>query len=85
MKRLVETTGDGLEKYLGEKVALFCAVYIYTGKLTGVNDCEVELTDGAIVYETGELASGEWLNSQPLPSPWHVRTSTIESWGAAKC
>ena len=85
MKRLVETTGEGLEAHLGEKVTLFCMIYIYTGTLTGVNDTDVELTDAKIVYETGELTSGEWKAAQSLPSPWNVRTAAIESWGAAKC
>jgi len=85
MKRLVETTGEGLEAYLGQKITLFGLVYIYTGVLSGVNECDVELTDAKIVYETGELKSGEWKDAQLLPSPWFVRTSAIESWGPAKC
>ena len=85
MKRLIETPGDGLEAHLGEKVTLFGLVYIYTGTLTGVNNHEVELTDASIVYETGELDSGKWKDSQSLPSPWNIRTGAIESWGPAKC
>ena len=85
MKRLIETSGEGLEAYLGKKVALFCCVYIYTGVLTGVNEASVELTDAKIVYETGELASGEWKDAQSLPSPHYVMISAIESWGGAKC
>lgn len=85
MKRLVETTGEGLEAYLGKKVVLFGLVYIYTGTLSGVNEADVELTDPKIVYETGELNSGEWKDAQSLPSPHYVRTSAIESWGPAKC
>ena len=40
MKKLVEVTevqGEGLEKLMGERVTLFCANYVYTGKLIGVN------------------------------------------------
>ena len=85
MKRLVETTGEGLEAYLGQKVTLFGLVYIYTGVLSAVNDCDVELTDPKIVYETGELTSGEWEDAKSLPSPHYVRTAAIESWGVAKC
>lgn len=85
MKRLVETEGEGLEAYLGKKVTLFGLVYIYTGVLTGVNDSQVELSEAQLVYETGELASGGWKDAQPLPSPWYVRTSAIESWGPVKC
>jgi len=85
MKRLVDTAGEGLVAHLGQKVTLFCLVYIYTGVLSGVNDAEVELTDAQLVYETGELAAGGWKDAQALPSPWNVRTSAIESWGPAKC
>jgi hypothetical protein len=85
MKRLVETTGEGLESHLGEKVCLFCAIYIYTGILAGVNETEVELNEPQIVYETGELASGDWKDAQSLPSPWTIRLNSVESWGPAKC
>ena len=85
MKRLIETQGEGLESVLGEKIMLFCAVYIYTGTLSGVSDNEVELTDAKIVYETGDLSEGEWSDAQALPSVWRVRLSAVESWGIAKC
>ena len=56
MKKLVEeVVGEGLEKLLGERVTLFCANYIYTGKLTGVNENCVLLSEAAIVYETGSF------------------------------
>ena len=66
MKRIVDgITSEGLDKLLGERVTLFCINYIYTGKLSGVNESCALLTDAAIVYETGELTSsiwtGEWL------------------------
>ncbi len=85
MKRLIETEGEGIEAYLGQKVTLFGLVYIYTGTISAVNDCQVELTDAKIVYETGELKSGKWKDAQLLPSPWYIRLSAVESWGAAKC
>ncbi len=85
MKPLVDSKGDGLVAHLGEKVTLFGMVYIYTGTLSSVNDSDVELTDAKLVYETGELNSGEWNDAQALPSPWSVRLSAIESWGRAKC
>jgi hypothetical protein len=86
MKRIVESTEDcGFEVALGDNVCLFCGVYIYTGKLDGVNDDHLELTDVKLVYETGELTSGEWKDAQPLPNPWRVMRQGIESWGPAKC
>jgi len=86
MKRIAGTIDDaGFEAMLGENVSIFCGVYIYTGKLTGVNDNHIELTDPKLVYETGSLTQGEWKDAQALPSPWRVMLARIESWGGAKC
>ena len=85
MKKLVEEiSGEGLEKLLGERITLFCAVYIYTGILTGVNaDC-VLLTDAAIVYETGAFGEKNWKDAQALPHDWYVQRGMIESFGLLK-
>lgn len=64
---------------MGEKITLYCNIYIYTGKLMGVNGEFVELENPYIVYETG------WKDAQKLPSPHRVMRGHIESWGAAKC
>ena len=85
MKKLVEEiSGEGLEKLLGERVTIFCAVYIYTGKLISVNaDC-VLLADAAIVYETGALRDKSWKDAQPLPYDWYVSRGLIDSFGILK-
>ena len=85
MKRIVETEDGGFDAMLGEKVCLFCGVYIYAGVLAGVNADHVELTDALLVYETGPLDSGGWKDAQRLPTPWRVMRQSIESWGPAKC
>lgn len=86
MKRIVETDeASGFDASLGEKVTLFCGIYIYTGVLAGVNEDHLELADPYLVYETGELARGKWKDAQPLPAPWRVMRQAIESWGPAKC
>ena len=85
MKRIVETEDGGFTALLGEKIALFCGVYIYTGTLEGINDNHLELTDPKLVYETGNLADGNWQDAQTLPSPWCVMRQAIESWGPSKC
>jgi hypothetical protein len=85
MKKIVEEiSGEGLEKLLGEKVTLFCANYIYTGKLIGVNDTCVLLTDASIVYETGSFNIVNWQDAQKLPHDWYVTTQSIESFGILK-
>ncbi len=85
MKKLVEeVSGEGLESLMGEVVTLWCARYIYSGKLIGVNDTCVLLTDAVIVYETGEMCSDEWKDAQKLPHDWYVNVSAIESFGLMK-
>ena len=66
MKKIVEEVGgEGLDKLLGERVTLFCANYIYTGQLTGVNDTCVLLTDAGVVYETGSFGDKAWKEMVP--------------------
>lgn len=83
MKKLVsvqEVEGEGLVGLMGQRVTLFCLNYIYTGKLTGVNESCVKLEDAAIVYETGELCSKTWKDAQALPKPCYVMLRCIESY-----
>lgn len=85
MKKIVaEVSGEGLQKLLGERVTLFCLNYIYTGRLIGVNETCVLLTEAAIVYETGELKSTNWKDAQDLPHDWYVQLSAVESFGVLK-
>lgn len=82
MKRLVnvqEVEGEGLIGLMGKRVTLFCLNYIYTGKLTGVNDQFVLLEDAAIVYETGPLNTKGWKDAQALPHPVYVMLRCVES------
>jgi hypothetical protein len=85
MKRIIETDDGGLIDMMDKKVALFCGVYIYTGKLVGVNADHVELAEPKLVYETGPLTSGPWKDAQDLLAPWRVLLQSVESWGPAKC
>lgn len=82
MKKIIEEFGgEGLQALRGERVALWCANYIYAGKLVSVNETDVLLDDAKVVYETGELCAKGWKDAQPLPGPWYVRTAAIESYG----
>lgn len=76
--------GLGLVSLLGVRVTLFCAAYIYTGRLVEVSDTCVKLEDAAIVYETGPLKEGDWADAQDLPGPWYVQLSALESFGVLK-
>jgi hypothetical protein len=85
MKKIIEEVdGEGLESLLGEYVTLWCCRYIYAGKLTGVNEKDVILSEAKIVYETGELNKSGFNDSQSLPSDWYIRTDCIESYGLMK-
>ena len=84
MKKLVEVQevdGEGLLGLMGQNVAIWCECYIYAGKLIGVNDTCVLLTDAKIVYETGELNESGFKDAQELPSDWYVQIAKIESFG----
>lgn len=85
MKRLIDTDDGGFAPQVGETITCFCGIYIYTGVLSGVNDDHLELSDPKLVYDTGELNTGDWADAQDLPDPWRVMIQSIESWGAAKC
>lgn len=87
MKKIVSVTeidGEGLESLLGETVTLFCQIYIYTGKLTGVNTECVLLEKPSIVYETGSFDEKKWKDAQALPNQIYVMKNAIESFGIVK-
>lgn len=82
MKRLIEdVNGGGLEGLMGQRVTLFCVNYIYTGVLTGVSATCVQLTDAALVFETGGFFDSQWKDAQKLPHDWYVQLSAVESFG----
>ena len=88
MKKLVsveEVENEGFVSLMGEVVTVFCASYIYTGKLVGVNDTFIKLENASIVYETGAFSDKSWKDAQKLPNKdWYVQTCTIESFGILK-
>ena len=84
MRKIVEETGEGMEKLLGERVTLFCLNYIYAGKLIGVNTNCVLLAEPSIVYETGPFDTKTWKDAQRLPNELYVMLSAIESFGLVK-
>ena len=86
MKKIVDQVeGEGLEKFLGEKILVMCANYFYTGTLKGINETCILLGDGvSIVYETGDWSAAEYSDSQKIAAEWYVQFSAIESFGAGK-
>lgn len=83
-KIIVEEQGEGLIKLLGEKVTLYCQTWIYSGKLIGVNEDCVLLTEVSIVYDAGRHDKKDWELAEALPHDWYVMKSKIESFGIFK-
>ena len=87
MKRIADTEVSGFKALLGENVMVFCANYIYTGKLSGVNETCIALSDPRIVYETGPFSEKKFKDAQSLNTPnneWYIQMSAIESFGPTK-
>jgi len=86
MKRIIDDeNGKAMENLLGEVVTIFACRYIYTGKLTGIGEFEIELSDPSIVYETGPFDKKEWGDVQKLPhDKWYIALGSIESFGIMK-
>lgn len=84
LREAVEVSDEGLEGLLGQRITLFCAAYIYTGELVGVNTTCIKLKNAAIVYDTGALDTKTWSDAQKLPNEWYVQCSMIESFGVLK-
>jgi len=84
LKEVVEVENEGLVSLLGQRVTLMCGVYTYTGKLEGVNDTCVLLSDCGIVFETGSYTDNTWKDYQEFPGNIYVVTSNIEAFGVIK-
>lgn len=84
LREAVEVSGEGLESLLGKNVTFFCAVYIYTGELVGVNTTCVKLKNPKIVYETGAFNDKAWKDAQALPNEMYIQVGMIEAFGVIK-
>jgi hypothetical protein len=84
VKRIVEVNEGGFDAMLGEKIQVWCGVYIYAGTLAGVNDDHIELKDAYVVYETGELGASQWKDAQPIKGILRVMKHAIESWSSGR-
>ena len=85
MKVLVETKEiqeEGFMALLGKNVEIFCGVYIYAGKLVGVNATCVKLANPHLIYETGAFTDKKYKDAQHMGREFHyVATTLIESFG----
>ena len=82
---LENISAEGLESLIGQTVVFFCAVYIYVGKLIGINTTCVKLENTHIIYETGAFTDKNWKDAQKFPTKYHyIQTNLIESFGVIK-
>ena len=82
--KVVEVPNEGFLAFLGETITCFCAVYIYTGKLVGVNEDCIKLENPKIVYETGSFVEKNWKDAQQLPNNLYLQKGMIEAFGIIK-
>lgn len=82
MRKLIELENEGYEKLLGKHVLIFCMRYIYTGKLSGVNEDKILLEDPYIVFETGAFDKTSFVDAERLgPKELFIVINSIESIG----
>ena len=85
MKVLVETKEvqeEGWLSLLGKNVEIFSGVYIYAGKLVGVNDRCIKLENPHLVYETGAFLDKKYKDAQHMGRTHHyIALNFVESFG----
>lgn len=79
--KVVEVENEGFISLLGQQVEIRCNVYIYTGKLVGVNDTCVKLDNAAIVYDTGPHDAKTYTDAQKIGDGQYIQLGLVESFG----
>lgn len=83
--KVVEVDQEGFLALMGQQVEIMCNVYIYTGKLVGVNDTCIKLEDAALVFETGAFTDLKYKDAQRFPEKVrYIQVHLIESFGPTK-
>lgn len=83
VKQLVEVENEGLVSFIGRKILIFAANYIYAGELIGVNDTCVKLENAGICYETGAFTDKAYKDFQRIGDVY-IMLNAIESWSEGK-
>ena len=82
IQNVVEVKEEGLLALIGKNVEVFCGVYIYAGKLVGVNDTCIKLANPHLVYETGAFIDKKYKDAQHMGREFHyVSMGLMESFG----
>ena len=75
---------QGFESLAGQRITVFAAPLIWTGRLAGMNDGCILLEEPAIVYLTGPFDDPNWEDAQPLPSHMYIQKAAIQAYGVVK-
>lgn len=82
LKEVQEVKDKGFAALLGKNIEIFCGVYIYAGKLVGVNSTCVKLANPYLVYETGAFSDKRYKEAQSMNREFHyISMSLVESFG----
>jgi hypothetical protein len=82
LQTITEKEEEGFMALMGENVEIFCGIYIYAGKLVGVNNTCIKLANPHIVYETGAFLEKKYKDAQPMGREFHyIQMGFIESFG----
>lgn len=84
LQTIVENNEEGFMALIGQNVEVFCGVYIYAGKLVGVNEKVIKLENPHIVYETGAFRDKKYKDAQHMGRECHyIAIPFIESFGVS--
>lgn len=82
LQTVVEVQEEGFMALMGKNVEVFCGIYIYAGKLIGVNDTVIKLENPHLVYETGGFLEKKYKDAQHMGREFHyLKMDFIESFG----
>jgi hypothetical protein len=84
LKSIEINNEEGFLALIGKRITCFCAIYIYTGDLVGMNETCIKLENPCIVYETGAFTEKNWKDAQALPNSIYLQTAMIEAFGEVK-
>ena len=82
----MESIEESVEDLIGEMVVVYCARFIYCGKLVAADDRWLFLDVAEMVYDTGAHTKEKthWAASEPTWAPqWRIAVAAIESLGRA--
>lgn len=82
LQNVIEVQEEGFLALIGKNVEIYCGVYIYAGKLVGVNTTCIKLENPHIVYETGTHTDKKYKDAQPLnKDAQYIMVHAVESFG----